>query len=81
MWYYIKLYFFILLDIWVFWLLIKLLFQTPLNFLKAFWDAGRMNNRFPGEKQASKDPNGINKVSAVVMAICALAGIENWLFF
>lgn len=81
MWYYIKVTFFGLLDVWVLWALIKLLFRSPLNFLKAFWDTGRMNNRVPGEKELSKDPIGINKVSATILVICALATIEHWLFF
>lgn len=81
MWFYIKLFFFGLLDIWVLWALIKLLFRTPANFLKAFWDVGRMNNHLPGEEKLSKDPNGINKASAAILTICALAAVEHWLFF
>jgi hypothetical protein len=81
MWFYIKVIFFGLLDICAMWALIRLLFRTPLNFLKAFWDMGRMNSHFPGEKRLSKDSNGINKASATIILICALAACEYWLFF
>ena len=81
MWVTLKTAFFCLLDLFVLFWLIKLLFRGPLNFLRALWEASKSPFLYLILKDKSKDRQAVNKVSATVVALGFLVWIEHLLFY